>query len=65
MPACAKGGSGGCDELDDQAEDIVLCTRRVSASVIRRYFKIGCNRASRIAERMEKDGMISEANSQG
>ncbi|MBF0153962.1 MAG: DNA translocase FtsK [Magnetococcales bacterium] len=53
------------DELYDPAVDIVLRARKVSASMIQRYFKIGYNRASRIVERMEKDGLISESNSQG
>ncbi|MBF0426001.1 MAG: cell division protein FtsK, partial [Magnetococcales bacterium] len=67
----AFGGAGGedggdeYDELYDQAVDIVLRARKVSASMIQRYFKIGYNRASRIVERMEKDGLVSESNSQG
>ncbi|MEO5368624.1 MAG: DNA translocase FtsK 4TM domain-containing protein [Magnetococcus sp. DMHC-1] len=61
----ADGDDGDYDELYDQAVDIVLRARKVSASMIQRYFKIGYNRASRIVERMEKDGLISESNSQG
>ncbi|MBF0426002.1 MAG: hypothetical protein HQL66_09330 [Magnetococcales bacterium] len=53
------------DELYDEAIDIILRARKVSASMIQRYFKIGYNRASRIVERMEKDGLVSESNSQG
>ncbi|MEO5350886.1 MAG: FtsK/SpoIIIE domain-containing protein, partial [Magnetococcus sp. YQC-3] len=53
------------DELYDQAASIVLRERKVSTSLIQRIFKIGYNRAARIVERMERDGLVSTANGAG
>jgi S-DNA-T family DNA segregation ATPase FtsK/SpoIIIE len=46
------------DEFFDQAVAIVAETRQVSISMIQRRLKIGYNRAARIVERMEKDGLV-------
>lgn len=62
------GAGGGADEYDalyDESAALVAKQRKVSTSMIQRHFKIGYNRAARIVEQMEKDGLISEANSQG
>ncbi|MBF0143337.1 MAG: hypothetical protein HQL59_07755, partial [Magnetococcales bacterium] len=53
------------DELYDQAAALVLRARKVSTSMVQRHFKIGYNRAARIVERMEKEGLVSTANSSG
>ena len=39
--------------------------QKVSTSYIQRYLQIGYNRAARIVEKMEEDGIISEANNAG
>ncbi len=57
--------SGGGDELYDQAVAIVLRERKASTSFIQRHLQIGYNRAARIVERMEKEGLISAANHVG
>ncbi len=57
------GGSG--DELLDKAVAIVARERKVSTSYIQRRLQIGYNRAARLIERMEEDGMISKPNHQG
>jgi S-DNA-T family DNA segregation ATPase FtsK/SpoIIIE len=57
------GGSG--DALYDQAVAIVLRERKVSTSFIQRHLQIGYNRAARLVERMEKEGLISAANHVG
>ena len=53
------------DELYDQAVSIVINQQKVSTSFIQRYLQIGYNRAARIVEQMEEDGIISEASHAG
>lgn len=53
------------DEFYDQAVQIVTESRRVSISSIQRQFRIGYNRAARIVEQMEQDGIVSPPNGQG
>ena len=59
------GGSEGGDEMYDQAVALVVRERKASTSFIQRHFMIGYNRAARIIEQMEKQGVISEANHVG
>ncbi len=53
------------DELYEKAVQIVVTQQKVSTSYIQRYLQIGYNRAARIVEKMEDDGIISEANNAG
>ncbi len=46
------------DPLFDQAVEIVLSTKRASASFLQRRLKIGYNRAARLIELMEEKGII-------
>jgi S-DNA-T family DNA segregation ATPase FtsK/SpoIIIE len=46
------------DEMFDQAVAIVAGTRNASISYIQRRLKVGYNRAARIIEQMEKEGMV-------
>jgi S-DNA-T family DNA segregation ATPase FtsK/SpoIIIE len=46
------------DEMFDQAVAIVAETRNASISYVQRRLKIGYNRAARIVEQMENDGMV-------
>ena len=57
--------SSNNDHLYGKAVDIVVKQQRVSTSYIQRYLQIGYNRAARIIEKMEEDGIISEANNAG
>ncbi|MGB0720116.1 MAG: DNA translocase FtsK [Bdellovibrionales bacterium] len=64
------GGSGGgdgekVDELYDQAVAIVAREGKASTSFVQRYLQIGYNRAARIIEEMERQGVISKANATG
>ncbi len=60
------GDAGGKDdELYDKAVQIVLRERKASTSFIQRHLQIGYNRAARIIDRMEKEGLISAANHVG
>ncbi len=53
------------DQLYGKAVEIVIKQQKVSTSYIQRYLQIGYNRAARIVEKMEEDGIISEANNAG
>ncbi len=57
--------SNNNDDLYSKAVDIVIKQQKVSTSFIQRYLQIGYNRAARIVEKMEGDGVISEANNAG
>jgi S-DNA-T family DNA segregation ATPase FtsK/SpoIIIE len=56
---------GEADELYDKAVAIVARERKCSTSFIQRHLQIGYNRAARIVERMEREGVVSPANSVG
>ena len=64
MPDTAMPGAPG-DALYDQAVDLVAREGKVSTSFVQRYLQIGYNRAARIIERMEAEGVISRANHAG
>jgi S-DNA-T family DNA segregation ATPase FtsK/SpoIIIE len=53
------------DDLYDRAVAIVLRDAKVSTSYIQRRLSIGYNRAADLIERMEREGLISPANSVG
>jgi S-DNA-T family DNA segregation ATPase FtsK/SpoIIIE len=59
------GGAGEGDELYDRAVAVVHQHRKASTSFIQRHLQIGYNRAARIVERMEAEGVVSEANHVG
>ena len=58
-----EGGSG--DDLYDQAVALVARERKASTSFIQRHLQIGYNRAARLIERMEQEGVVSPANHVG
>jgi S-DNA-T family DNA segregation ATPase FtsK/SpoIIIE len=59
------GGGGGWDDEEEpymqQALDIVRSQGTASASMLQRRLRIGYNRAARIIEQMEEDGVIGPA----
>ncbi|MGS5873877.1 DNA translocase FtsK [Escherichia coli] len=67
----SEGGAGGFDgaeELDplfDQAVQFVTEKRKASISGVQRQFRIGYNRAARIIEQMEAQGVVSEQGHNG
>ena len=50
------------DELYDQAVAIVCDTRQVVVSLLQRRLRIGYNRAARMVERMEREGIVGPSN---
>jgi S-DNA-T family DNA segregation ATPase FtsK/SpoIIIE len=53
------------DELYDEAVALVTRERKCSTSFIQRHLQIGYNRAARIVEQMEREGVVSGANHVG
>jgi S-DNA-T family DNA segregation ATPase FtsK/SpoIIIE len=51
--------------LYDMAVSIVVRDRKASTSYVQRCLKIGYNRAARLIEKMEREGLISAANATG
>ncbi|PHQ70286.1 MAG: cell division protein FtsK [Sneathiella sp.] len=64
MGGDGKGGSSG-DELYDRAVELVCRERKASTSFVQRHLQIGYNRAARIIDQMEKEGVIGSANHVG
>ncbi|MCF3974194.1 DNA translocase FtsK [Paracoccus salsus] len=59
------GGENGDDALYDQAVMIVAKDRKCSTSYIQRKLAIGYNKAARLVEQMEEQGVVSSANHVG
>jgi S-DNA-T family DNA segregation ATPase FtsK/SpoIIIE len=59
------GASDGEKGLFDQAVDIVSREGKASTSFIQRHLQIGYNRAARLIEQMEKEGIVGQANHVG
>ncbi len=63
-----EAGSGAArsgDALYDRALDLISRERKASTSFIQRHLQIGYNRAARIIEQMEAEGVVSKANHVG
>jgi S-DNA-T family DNA segregation ATPase FtsK/SpoIIIE len=57
----AAGGDDEYDEMYDQALAIVTETQQASISMIQRRLRVGYNRAARMIEQMERDGVVGPA----
>jgi S-DNA-T family DNA segregation ATPase FtsK/SpoIIIE len=58
LPESAGGGTED-ERLYDEAVRIVTETRRASISSVQRQLRIGYNRAARLIEHMEAEGVVS------
>src|ERR1700674_3960537 len=63
LESAAESESG--DNLYDQAVALVCRERKASTSFVQRHLQIGYNRAARIIEQMEAEGVVSQANHVG
>ena len=61
----ANSNMSSGDELYDKAVQVVITDKKVSTSYIQRRLAIGYNKAATLIERMEKEGVISQANHAG
>jgi DNA segregation ATPase FtsK/SpoIIIE, S-DNA-T family len=59
------GSSNASDEMYDKALSIILSEGKISTSFIQRQLSIGYNRAAKIVEQMEKEGVVSAPNHSG
>ena len=57
----AAGADEDYDEMYDQAVAIVTETQQASISMIQRRLRVGYNRAARMIEQMERDGVVGPA----
>jgi len=57
--------TGSGNELYDQAVALVTRERKASTSFVQRHLQIGYNRAARLIERMESEGVVTQANHVG
>ncbi len=65
LTSTTGGNTDSGDSLFDQAVQIVARERKASTSFIQRHLQIGYNRAARIIEDMEAQGMIGKPNHVG
>jgi S-DNA-T family DNA segregation ATPase FtsK/SpoIIIE len=63
--ALGEEGGGSGDDLYDQAVALVAREGKASTSFVQRHLQIGYNRAARLIEKMEKEGVVSTANHVG
>ncbi|MBV8889888.1 MAG: DNA translocase FtsK 4TM domain-containing protein [Alphaproteobacteria bacterium] len=64
-PLPGEEESDASNSLYDQAVALVCRERKASTSFVQRHLQIGYNRAARIIERMEAEGVVSRANHVG
>ena len=62
-------GIGGASDADkslfDRAVDLVAREGKCSISMVQRYLSVGYNKAAKLVEQMEKEGIVGPANHQG
>jgi len=71
VPTSADGDTGAGpsgenqDEKYDEAAELVIEKGQCSVSMVQRYLRIGYNRASRLVEQMEREGLVTAPGSGG
>ncbi len=64
-PGAVNTASPELDPLYEQAVEMVMASGSASISMLQQELQIGFNRAARLLEQMEMDGLISPANAEG
>lgn len=59
LPGIGRSGDGETDPMYDEAVSVVLKTRKASISGVQRALRIGYNRAARLIDQMEAEGIVS------
>ena len=65
LPGISRSSDSEVDPMYDEAVSVVLKTRKASISGIQRQLRIGYNRAARLIDQMEADGIVSSAETNG
>ena len=65
LPGISRNSDSEVDPMYDEAVSVVLKTRKASISGIQRQLRIGYNRAARLIDQMEADGIVSPAETNG
>ncbi|WP_416192679.1 DNA translocase FtsK [Neisseria sp. CCUG12390] len=65
LPGMGNRNDSDQDPMYDEAVAYVVKTRKASISGVQRQLRIGYNRAARLVEQMEADGIVSSAESNG
>ena len=65
LPGISRSSDSEVDPMYDEAVSVVLNTRKASISGIQRQLRIGYNRAARLIDQMEADGIVSPAETNG
>ncbi len=65
LPGITGGNTSAEGNLYDQAVSLVAREGKASTSFIQRHLQIGYNRAAKLIEQMEKEGVVSSANHVG
>ena len=65
LPGISRSIDSEVDPMYDEAVSVVLKTRKASISGIQRQLRIGYNRAARLIDQMEADGIVSPAETNG
>ena len=65
LPGISRSSDSEADPMYDEAVSVVLKTRKASISGIQRQLRIGYNRAARLIDQMEADGIVSPAETNG
>jgi S-DNA-T family DNA segregation ATPase FtsK/SpoIIIE len=65
MPAACRAAAGRRERLFDQAVAVVAREGKASTSFIQRHLQIGYNRAAKLIEQMEKEGIVEPGQPRG
>ena len=65
LPGISRGNDNDADPMYDEAVALVIKSKKASISGVQRALRIGYNRAARLIDQMENDGIVSAPESNG